>query len=63
MLGIAYAASIGGLGTLIGTPPNALLAGFMRESYGYEIMVDREDLFPGEQWEPRLRRRGEFEFA
>jgi hypothetical protein len=26
------------------------------ESYGYEIMVDREDLFPGEQWEPRLRR-------
>jgi solute carrier family 13 (sodium-dependent dicarboxylate transporter), member 2/3/5 len=37
MLGIAYAASIGGLGTLIGTPPNALLAGFMSESYGIEI--------------------------
>ena len=37
MLGIAYAASIGGLGTLIGTPPNALLAGFMLESYGVEI--------------------------
>jgi solute carrier family 13 (sodium-dependent dicarboxylate transporter), member 2/3/5 len=34
MLGIAYACSIGGLATLIGTPPNALLAGFMSETYG-----------------------------
>ena len=37
LLGIAYAASIGGLGTLIGTPPNALLAGFMLETYGVQI--------------------------
>lgn len=37
MLGIAYGASIGGLGTLIGTPPNALLAGFLLETYGVEI--------------------------
>ena len=37
MLGIAYAASIGGLGTLIGTPPNALLAGYLEASYGYEL--------------------------
>ncbi|MEW5927945.1 MAG: SLC13 family permease, partial [Gemmatimonadota bacterium] len=37
MLGIAYAASIGGFATLIGTPPNALLAGFVRETYGREI--------------------------
>lgn len=37
LLGIAYAASIGGLGTLIGTPPNALLAGFMSTTYGVEI--------------------------
>lgn len=37
MLGIAYSCSIGGLGTLIGTPPNAFLAGFMLESYGIEI--------------------------
>lgn len=32
MLGIAYAASIGGLGTLIGSPPNALLASFMSQT-------------------------------
>ncbi|HEX6927050.1 MAG TPA: DASS family sodium-coupled anion symporter [Longimicrobiaceae bacterium] len=37
MLGIAYGCSIGGVGTLIGTPPNALLAGFMAESYGRQI--------------------------
>jgi sodium-dependent dicarboxylate transporter 2/3/5 len=37
MLGIAYGASIGGVGTLIGTPPNAFLAAFMAESYGVEI--------------------------
>jgi sodium-dependent dicarboxylate transporter 2/3/5 len=37
LLGIAYAGNIGGLGTLIGTPPNALLAGFMADGYGVEI--------------------------
>ncbi len=37
LLGIAYAASIGGMGTLIGTPPNAFMAGFLAESYGYAI--------------------------
>lgn len=37
MLGIAYAANIGGIGTLIGTPTNALLAGFMSDTYGVEI--------------------------
>jgi len=37
LLGLAYASSLGGLGTLIGTPPNALLAGFMSETYGVTI--------------------------
>lgn len=37
ILSIAYACNIGGMGTLIGTPPNALLAGFLNENYGIEI--------------------------
>ncbi len=37
LLGIAYSASVGGIATLIGTPPNALLAAFMRENYGVQI--------------------------
>jgi sodium-dependent dicarboxylate transporter 2/3/5 len=37
LLGIAFAATIGGMGTLIGTPPNALFAGLMQKSYGVSI--------------------------
>lgn len=37
MLGIAYAASIGSLGTIIGTPPNALLVGYMDETFDVSI--------------------------
>ncbi len=37
VLSIAYGCNIGGMGTLIGTPPNALLAGFLSETYGYEL--------------------------
>lgn len=37
LLSVAYAANIGGVATLIGTPPNALLAGFMLENYQVEI--------------------------
>ena len=37
MLGIAYAASIGGVATLIGTPPNAILAGILQEQYGITL--------------------------
>jgi sodium-dependent dicarboxylate transporter 2/3/5 len=37
ILCIAYACNIGGMGTLIGTPPNAILAGFFSESYGIEV--------------------------
>lgn len=37
MLAIAYSASIGGVATLIGTPPNLILAGVVEETFGYEI--------------------------
>lgn len=37
LLAIAYSASIGGIGTLIGTPPNLVFAGIMEELYGIEI--------------------------
>lgn len=37
MLSIAYGATIGGLGTLIGTPPNALMAAYLNETFNYDI--------------------------
>lgn len=37
LLAIAYSASIGGVATLIGTPPNALLAGYLAEDRGIDI--------------------------
>ncbi|SFJ39011.1 solute carrier family 13 (sodium-dependent dicarboxylate transporter), member 2/3/5 [Halobacillus dabanensis] len=37
MLGIAYSASIGGLATLIGTPPNTIFKGVVEQTYGIEI--------------------------
>jgi len=45
LLGVAYGCNIGGMGTLIGTPPNALLAGFMADNYGVEISFARWMLF------------------
>lgn len=37
LLGVAYSASIGGVATLIGTPPNALLAAYLQDSHGIAI--------------------------
>ncbi len=37
MFAIAYSASIGGMATLIGTPPNLVLAGVVEQFYGTEI--------------------------
>jgi solute carrier family 13 (sodium-dependent dicarboxylate transporter), member 2/3/5 len=41
MLGIAYAASIGGLATLIGSPPNALAASYMLQTFAIEVTFAR----------------------
>ncbi len=37
MLGIAYSASIGGVATIIGTPPNVVMVGMLDKMYGQSI--------------------------
>jgi sodium-dependent dicarboxylate transporter 2/3/5 len=37
VLSVAYGATIGGMSTLVGTPPNAILAGFLRENYDIRV--------------------------
>lgn len=37
MLAIAFSSSVGGLGTIIGTPTNALMIAFVEDAYGVEI--------------------------
>lgn len=37
MLGIAYAASIGSLGTIIGTPPNTFLVAYLKDNHDISI--------------------------
>lgn len=45
MLAIAYSASIGGIATLIGTPPNLVLAGIVQEIYEVEITFSKWIVF------------------
>jgi sodium-dependent dicarboxylate transporter 2/3/5 len=39
MLIIAFCSTIGGMMSLVGTPPNILFAGFMKQQYGIEISM------------------------
>jgi len=39
LLGIAYASTIGGMSTLIGTAPNIVFSAFMQDTYGVEISM------------------------
>ena len=41
LLGIAYGATIGGMATLVGTAPNAMMAAFMADNYGVTIDFSR----------------------
>ena len=41
MLAIAYSASIGGVATLIGTPPNLIFAGILEEQYNIEMTFSK----------------------
>jgi sodium-dependent dicarboxylate transporter 2/3/5 len=45
MLAIAYSASIGGIATLIGTPPNLVLAGVVEETYNVDISFSQWFMF------------------
>ncbi|MBX3704373.1 MAG: DASS family sodium-coupled anion symporter [Steroidobacteraceae bacterium] len=45
VLCVAYAATIGGLGTVVGTATNALVVGFMQQNYGETISFARWLLF------------------
>ncbi len=45
MLAIAYSASIGGMATLIGTPPNLVLAGIIEKTYNTEITFSEWFMF------------------
>jgi len=37
MLGIAFSANVGGIATIIGTPPNTVMVGFMEQEYNADI--------------------------
>ena len=43
MLAIAYSANIGGIATIVGTPPNVVFVGFIKENYDIEISFFKLD--------------------
>jgi len=45
MLGIAFSANAGGIATIIGTPPNVVMVGFLEDNYNIEITFAQWILF------------------
>lgn len=39
LLAVAYGASIGGMGTIIGSPPNGIFVRFVTQTYGMEVTI------------------------
>ncbi len=39
LLAVAYGASIGGMGTIIGSPPNGIFVRFVQQTYGIEVTI------------------------
>ncbi|MGX2956715.1 DASS family sodium-coupled anion symporter [Ursidibacter arcticus] len=71
LLGIAYSASIGGMGTLVGSPPNAIVASNLNLTfadwlgYGLPIMIILMPLMLGILYvvfKPNLSQKFEFDF-
>lgn len=71
LLGIAYSASIGGMGTLVGSPPNAIVASNLNLTfsdwlgYGLPIMIILLPIMAGTLYmvfKPNLNRHFSFEF-
>ena len=71
LLGIAYSASIGGMGTLVGSPPNAIVASNLHLTfsdwlwYGLPIMIILMPLMIGTLWivfKPKLNMKFEQSF-
>ena len=71
LLGIAYSASIGGMGTLVGSPPNAIVASNLHLTfsdwlwYGLPVMIILMPLMIGTLWivfKPKLNMKFEQSF-
>jgi len=45
MLAIAYSATLGGMATTIGTPPNLVFTGYMKEAFNYEVSFAKWMIF------------------
>jgi len=45
MLAIAYSATLGGMATIVGTPPNLVFTAYMQKAFGYEVSFAKWMIF------------------